>query len=143
MNKGQIAKIKAVFNKYPEIKLAYFFGSRAACTGGLSSDYDFAVYLHKKNGKKAFDCKIALITELSRILKTDRVDVVLLNSVQNPTLKFAVINDGKLVFERPPYRILAEPLIMSEYFDFHDMLARHNLTRGTEGKHDECSSDRK
>ena len=42
--KGIKGKITPIFKDYPEIKLVYFFGSKARGEGGPLSDYDFAVY---------------------------------------------------------------------------------------------------
>ena len=119
-------KIKELFESYPQIKLVYLFGSTAREERGPMSDYDFAFYLSDKNGT---DIKTELISKLSGILNTDKVDVVILNSVESPELKFNIIKDGKLIYEVEPYKVLIEPRILSEYFDFCDLLKRNNLTK--------------
>ncbi len=123
------AKLSSVFDKYPEIKLAYIFGSRAGRDSGPISDYDFAVYLDTRDKKKALDIKIELLNQLSQVFKTDKVDVVVLNMSESPELKYNIINEGKLIFEREPFRILIEPKILNEYFDFRIMLLKYGLTR--------------
>lgn len=123
------AKIIDIFSSYPEVKLAYFFGSRAKGKEGPLSDYDFAVYLDEKDKKKMFDIKFKLYGELSLFLKTDKVDVVILNITESPELKYSIIRDGKLILVREPFKVLIEPKILNEYFDFHLMLSRYNLTR--------------
>ena len=45
-------KYLPVFKSIPEVKLAYFFGSRATGDDGPASDYDFAVYLDEHDAKK-------------------------------------------------------------------------------------------
>jgi predicted nucleotidyltransferase len=129
MQNETIEKVISIFTKYPKIKLAYFFGSRAEKREGPKSDYDFAVYLNEKDRKKMFDIKSLLMDDLSRALETDKIDVVVLNTAESPEIKYRIIKDGKLIYEKEPYRILVEPRILQTYFDFHQMLVRHGLTK--------------
>jgi len=129
MNEKEIRKLFDIFGQYPEIKLVYLFGSRVVGEVGPISDYDFAIYLDTRDKKKIFDIKIELLNQLSLALKTDKVDLVVLNMTENPELKFNIIKEGKLIFEREPFKLLIEPKILNEYFDFHTMLLKHGLTR--------------
>ncbi len=129
MNSEQLKKIKSFFKSYPAIRLVYFFGSHAKKEAGPASDYDFAVYLKEKDAKKMFDLKLSLMDKIGRLFKTDKVDIVILNTAESPELKFSIIKDGKLIFERGFDRVLVEPRIMNEYFDFHSLLVRHSLTK--------------
>jgi len=124
-----IQNLNSLFLKYPQVKLAYLFGSQASRKTGPLSDYDFAFYLEEKDKKKSFDLKLDLISSLSRILKTDNIDVVILNEVESPELKYNIIKEGKLIYEIEPYRLLVEPRILNDYFDFHYLLLRFNLTK--------------
>jgi len=124
-----IKNLNSLFLKYPQVKLAYLFGSQVSENTGPLSDYDFAFYLEEKNKKKLFDLKLDLISELNRILKTDKIDVVILNEVESPELKYNIIKEGKLIFEQEPYRLLIEPQILNHYFDFHYLLVKYNLTK--------------
>lgn len=123
------ADLKSIFKQFPRIKLAYFFGSKAKAKGGPLSDYDFAIYLDEKNKSTMFDIKFELLDCLCRFLKTDKVDVVILNLTESPELKYNIIKDGQIVFEKEPFKVLLEPRIFNEYFDFHSMLLRNKLTR--------------
>jgi predicted nucleotidyltransferase len=125
----EIRKLLGIFEKYPEIKLVYLFGSQAKGKTGPMSDYDFAIYLDTMDKKKIFNIKVELLKQLSQSLKTDKVDVMTLNTIKSPELKFNVINEGKLIFEQEPFKILIEPKILNEYFDFRTMLLKYNLTR--------------
>lgn len=125
----EIDNLKKLFQSKSQIKLVYLFGSQARKTSGPLSDYDFAFYINEKDKKKLFDLKLNLISKLSQILKSDKIDVVILNMVESPELKYNIIKDGKLIFEREPYRILIEPQILNNYFDFHNLLLRYNLTK--------------
>jgi len=129
MNEKETRKLFDIFGKYPEIKLVYLFGSRVVGKVGPISDYDFAIYLDTRDKKKIFDIKIELLNQLSQILKTDKVDLVVLNMTESPELKFNIIKEGKLIFEREPFKLLIEPKILNEYFDFHTMLLKYGLTR--------------
>lgn len=124
----ELKKIISIFKRFPKVKLAYFFGSRATKKEGSLSDYDFAVYLDERNKERLLTAKFRLFYELSRALGTDNVDVVILNLAESPELKFNIINEGILIFEREPFRLMVEPKILNEYFDFHSLLVRHHLT---------------
>ncbi len=120
---------KKMFAKYPQVKLAYLFGSQANGTAGPISDYDFAVYLKEKNSRKRFDIRLKLMSQLSLLLKTDGVDVIVINDTESPDLKYNIIKEGKLILEKQPYKILIEPQIINEYFDFNLSLFKNNLTK--------------
>lgn len=96
---------------------------------GPLSDYDFAVYFDKNDRKKMFEIKSSLLDNLSRFYKTDKIDLVILNTAQSPELKFQIIREGSLIFEREPFKVMVEPGILNEYFDFHTQLLKYNLTK--------------
>lgn len=121
--------IKKLVKKYPCIKLIYLFGSRARGDSGPLSDYDFAFYLDEKDSHKRFQISLNLITELSGFLKTNDVDVVILNDTDKPEFKYDIISEGKLLYEEEPYSLLVEPQILNEYFDFREGLRRNHLTK--------------
>jgi len=121
MNKLPIKKLKKIFENCPSVKLAYIFGSRARGDADIKSDYDFAVYLDKKDSSKRFDIKLELMRIFSDLFKTDAVDVVILNDTDNPLLKFLVIKEGILLKEVEPYKLKLEPKILNEYFDYRLM----------------------
>lgn len=129
-----INKLESIFNIFPEIKLVYFFGSAATGTAGPTSDYDFAVYFdlrpdEEKDREKMFDVKFKLMDKLSRVLNADKIDVVILNLTESPEFKYEVIKNGKLIYEKEPFQVLVEPKILNEYFDFHYLLKKYNLTK--------------
>jgi len=129
MDNKQLKKLNNIFQSYTQIKLVYFFGSRAKKEEGPLSDYDFAVYLDERDTRKMFDIKLELMDKISRLLKTDRIEVVIMNFVESPEMKYNIIREGKLIFEREPFRLIIEPKILNEYFDFHSLLLRHGLTK--------------
>lgn len=121
--------LKSIFKLYPSIKLVYFFGSKATGQDGPLSDYDFAFYTDEKEPKKMFNLKFKLMDVISRKLKTDKIDVVVLNLVESPELKYNIIKEGKLIFEKEPYRVIVEPRVLNEFFDFRSCLLKYNLTK--------------
>ncbi len=129
MNSIHIKKLEIIFKAYAEIKLVYFFGSKAVCRESHMSDYDFAVYLDTKDKKRIYEIKFELFDRISRLFKTDKVDIVILNLVESPELKYNIIKEGKLIFETEPFKIIVEPHILNEYFDFQNILLRYKLTR--------------
>lgn len=124
-----LSELSDLFENFGQVKLAYLFGSRARGTPGPLSDYDFAVYLDEQDHKKIFEIQSALLDQLQRRLGTDNVQVVVLNLVESPELKYSVIASGTLLYEQEPFKLLVEPRILNEYFDFHQLLKRHGLTR--------------
>jgi len=129
MNSNQLKQIKEVIESFPEVKLAYFFGSKAKGEDGPLSDYDFAMYIDGVNKDKIFAIRSELLSKICLVLKTDEVDLVILNTIESPEIKYNIIKEGKLIFEREPYKVIVEPKIMNEYFDFHLMLKEYSLTK--------------
>lgn len=129
MNKEELKQFTKIFEKYPEIKLVYLFGSQVTGETGPMSDYDFAVYFNEQNKMKMFDLKFKLQDEISRTLGTDRVDLVVLNTTESPELEYNIIKEGKIIYEKEPYRVIVEPQILNRYFDFYYLLKKYNLTK--------------
>jgi predicted nucleotidyltransferase len=117
-----------ISSNLPDIKLAYIFSSRATAEGPLS-DYDFAVYFDLKDKIKMSDIRFMLLDQLGRELKTDKIDLVILNMTESPELKYNIIKDGRVTYEEEPYKVIFEPRVLNEYFDFTIMLLRHGLTK--------------
>lgn len=124
----KMKELLSIFKDYKEIKLVYLFGSRVGDKISPLSDYDFAVYFDIKDKKRMYDIRFELFDRVSRILKTDNIEIVILNLIESPELKYLIIKYGRLLFEEEPFKIIIEPHIMNEYFDFQAGLERHNLT---------------
>ena len=125
MRKETIKKIVNLFKKYPVIKLAYLFGSQVSGETGPLSDYDLAIYTIEEDKEKNFYLKLEIIGKLTNLLKTNAIDLVILNEVDNSELKYNIIKEGQLIYEEEPYRILVEPKILNQYFDFRQSLLRN------------------
>lgn len=122
-------QLKRLFEQYAEIGLVYFFGSRAKGEAGVLSDYDFAAYLDEDDSAKRAELGIKLATAIMGILKTDNIDLHVLNDLHAPELKYQIITSGELIFEREPFVAIVEPRILNEYFDFKYLLRKYNLTK--------------
>ena len=128
LSENKINLIQKVFEAN-NVKLGYLFGSQATGNIGSLSDYDFAVYLATNDPKLVFVKKISIQTAISQILGTDQVDIVVLDTASGSELKYNIIKDGKIIFEKEPYKITLEPAILNEYFDFKTSLRQFGLTK--------------
>ena len=108
-------KLSSIFRAYPEIKLVYFFGSRARQENSKLSDYDFGVYLDTKDKARMSEIKIDLIVKISRLLKTDYIDVVILNLTDNPDIKYLIVKEGILIYEKAPFKVIVAPRLFNEF----------------------------
>jgi len=89
----------AIFSKYQQaIITAYLFGSMAKGVASSSSDIDIAVLLQNNDKASATDLKFRLYADLSRTLKRNDIDVVLLNESSNLILKDEIVRHGKVLY---------------------------------------------
>jgi predicted nucleotidyltransferase len=124
-----LEQFQKIFAFYSQIKLVYLFGSTARNDRGPMSDYDFAIFLGNKDNIEVTRIRFELMDKLSRALNTENVDIVMLDITKSPELKYNILQEGQLIFEREPFRVLYEPSVLNEYFDFSAMLQKHGLTR--------------
>jgi len=80
-----------LFEIEPRVAFAYLYGSRASGKAGPMSDYDIAVFFDEPNIAKRHDALFRLDAEVSKVLKTNAVDIHCLNDMQTPELKFNII----------------------------------------------------
>lgn len=74
------------------VKFAYLFGSHASGQAGPLSDVDVAVYLDRR--VKPWAYRLKLMEKLSKLLKRDDLDLVVLNQAP-PLLGYEIIKFGK------------------------------------------------
>jgi uncharacterized protein len=127
MEQNKIQQFIKIFEKYSAVKLVYIFGSQVTGKTGPLSDYDFAVYLEENDPKVQFLIKTKLLDELSRVLGSDKLDLVVLNTVQGSELKYNIISQGKLIYQQEPYKLSVEPKILNEYFDYKYSLIKSGI----------------
>jgi len=122
--KNLINKLIHFLKKEEAILFCYLFGSRAYGKSLSRSDIDLALYLDEKKCKDLFEKRLELIAKISKILKKE-ADITTLNTAP-PFLKYVVLKEGKLIFERDKEkRIDFELKSINEYFDFKPILERY------------------
>jgi predicted nucleotidyltransferase len=118
-----------------DVRLLYLFGSQVEGDTGPMSDYDFAALVDPSvDGRRA---AVTLAHELSRVLGTAQVDVVLLNRAP-VELAYAVIAQGTPIFEQDAAtRIEYEADVLSRYADYLPVLRaqREDILKGGEHVH--------
>ncbi len=122
---GQSA-VASLFASYPEVTLAYLYGSQARGEAGAQSDYDFGVLVswEKDVLARRGEIRARLAHELAVALAVagDRVDLVILNRVP-VELAYAVIAEGRIVFERDvASRVEYEAYVLGHYGDYLPVL---------------------
>jgi predicted nucleotidyltransferase len=123
---GDLAEIVAgVLAGRPEILEGYLFGSTALGERQAHSDVDVAVYVQPDGAPPApFGYTAQLTAELMRALRTDRIDLVVLNHAP-PLLYGRVLRDGIRVFSRHLRATTTrEGRALSRYCDFVPQLAK-------------------
>jgi len=106
------------FVKNKPVEVVYVFGSQVTGEVKPLSDYDFAALFDEQiSSSERFDLKLEFITFLSKLLKTDKVDVVDLNTV-SPAIRYSVIKPRMDIFTRSePIRCDFEHKTLQKYFD--------------------------
>ena len=75
-----INEVKAFIEGQERVRVAYLFGSYAKGKVGPLSDVNIAVLLDGLDKQESFDLRLRLINGISSILKTDKLDVVVMNN---------------------------------------------------------------
>lgn len=126
------------FSGKKHVELAYLFGSSAVGKNSKLSDVDIGVYLSDGLPKKERNQKrLELIAELTTLLKTDKIDLVIMNDA-SPAINFEIIRPNRPVFVTDQdLKIDVEQRIMSIYLDrrahekrLNDAFLKRALTRG-------------
>ncbi len=110
----RIRRLRYFFKNHPEVIFAYIFGGAVKGRRSLLSDLDIAVYV--KNPKK-FDY-LQFYAEITEFLKTDEVDLVVLNNAPL-TLSGRILQSKKILIDNAPFiRHKFESLIIRKFLDF-------------------------
>ena len=120
-------ELSEYFAACPEVRLAYLFGSRATGRSNVLSDTDVAVLIKPEafRGVAPYGYKAHVCAELMHRLKTNRVDVVVLNDA-GYFLRHRVLSGGKLLFAaEDTERVAFEADTMSKYPDIRRLLSVH------------------
>src|SRR5437773_8086069 len=120
---ARLETLSAAYECHPLIVFAYLFGSGA--TGDLKplSDIDVAVYLDEVADPVV--AKLEVIGLVTEHLRTDEVDIVVLNDA--PTALIGrVLGSRRVIVDRTPFlRHRFESRALREFFDFR--IVEHRL----------------
>lgn len=121
----KIAQLKKFAKAHREIEVLYLFGSTITGKTNGQSDIDLALLLTRKiRREQYFDLRLKFMDQLARLLRTDKVEVIILNEAP---LRFyhEIISTGKILYEknradRIDQECKMESLYfgMKHYFDF-------------------------
>ena len=89
-----------VLGRHEAVLFAYLFGSLAEGKAYILSDVDLAVYLRGVPQQSFNDVRFALYADISKTLKTNDVDIVVLNSATNIILLDEIIRKGIVLVDR-------------------------------------------
>lgn len=118
-------RVAKFLSKQERVKLAYLFGSVAEGKEGKLSDVDIAVFLDESLSKpERFNLQLKLISGLTSILKTDRIDLIVMNNAPL-LLKYNIIKHGKILKDDTETKVRVESGILSDYLDMKYYMDRH------------------
>ncbi|MBF7083418.1 nucleotidyltransferase domain-containing protein [Desulfallas sp. Bu1-1] len=104
-----------------DIVTVYLFGSHARGNNRCTSDIDLAVLLDQNiSPGKYFEKKLHLLAQATETLKTDEVDLVILNEAP-VSLAYQIIRDGRVLYQKKGakgQRVAFQTLTCDRYFDF-------------------------
>jgi predicted nucleotidyltransferase len=122
---GQDKRVAEFLSTQKHVKLAYLFGSVAEGKEGKRSDVDLAVFLDDSLSKpEEFNLQLKLISELTSILKTDRIDLNVINNAPL-LLRYNILKHGKILKGDKETKIKVESGILSDYLDMKYYIDRH------------------
>jgi len=118
-------KLVEFFEKKDKVNLAYLFGSTSRGDKGKLGDFDLGILLDESLGKyERFQFQLKLLYDLVSILKTDKVDLIIMNDAPL-SLNYNIIKDGILLKDDEEKRINFEKNIISKYLDRKYYIDRH------------------
>ena len=122
IEKKILQELGSVFKDFNDVRLVYLFGSQVSGNIGPVSDYDFAVLLAEL--EPPLEYKYRLACQLSNLLNTDKIDLVLLNYAP-VELKYNIISTGELLYKRDNFcKVEFEANTLSQYFDYLPILRK-------------------
>nr|WP_243454956.1 nucleotidyltransferase domain-containing protein [Meiothermus sp. CFH 77666] len=109
--------VRGVFSRYPQVQVAFLFGSRAFGKSRPGSDWDIGVYLEPQKPDPTLD----ILTDLVKA-GFERADLVVLNQAP-PVLAFEVVRANGVVFQREGFCVGSYvSRVVREYWDLEPLL---------------------
>jgi len=113
--KYNLSGVKNYLETREDVLFAYLFGSLSKGRTSPLSDVDIAVFLREGD---LSDKRFEILGHLVEILKTDEVDLVILNSAP-PPLRMSIIQDKTLLADNEPFaRHAFESVTIRTFLDF-------------------------
>ncbi|MEK6737074.1 MAG: nucleotidyltransferase domain-containing protein [Planctomycetota bacterium] len=133
MDDAIMHQIRTILSQNQWVSFAYLFGSRAQGKAGSRSDWDIAVYITGAElERNPVWQKIKIEDEISLALKTDNIQVVILNGLDAPLFAFNIISKGIVLADKnQESRVTFECNTLRRFHDWQYYLDRH-LGRKTE-----------
>jgi hypothetical protein len=112
----RLAGLGAVLGRHPAVQFAYVFGGAGRGDLRPLSDIDVAVYLDE--AVDSVRARLDLIGEVTKHLRTDAVDLVVLNDAPTALLG-RILQSRRVIFERDPFvRHRFESRALRQFLDF-------------------------
>lgn len=130
MKKIQTVDFKSLkeYFKNKSVRLVYLMGSQASGQTKPYSDVDMAVLFDQNlSTKQRFDVRIELLSDLTKFLGTDNVDLIDLQNA-SPVFAYEAIKHRKeLYVQNEDTRVDFETKALANYFDQKYYLSRHAI----------------
>ena len=111
-----LGKVITYLQQRADIVFAYLFGGLARGKALPLSDVDIAIYFSEN--VEPVSKKMEVLSDLIDILRTDEIDLVILNTASLP-LAMRILQKKKIIADKVPFvRHRYESLTMRSYFDF-------------------------
>jgi len=118
-------ELTGYFSGKDSIILAYLFGSMVRGDTGRLSDVDIGVLLDEKLSKKdRFDLELKIISEITALIKKNKIDLIVLNEAPL-LLAYNIIKNGIILKSSETERVKFETKIFSMYMDEKYYIKRH------------------
>lgn len=114
--------LSSVFEHYQDkVIFAYIFGSMVQETPYPAKDIDIAVFFQQGSLESYIDSRLSLYADICRALKTNDVDLVILNTTTNLMLMEEIVRNGDILYDkRPDLRMDFELKILHQVIDFRE-----------------------
>lgn len=116
---ARLGTLADILEQDVRIVFAYLFGSAARHQLTPLSDIDLAVYLD--DPVHAADARLDILGRVIRHLRTDRADVIVLNTAPTALAGRILLDREVLIDRRPALRHQFESLTLREFHDFRQL----------------------
>jgi len=114
LQNAKFQDLTPILEEEERVKFAYLFGSRARGQAGPLSDMDIAVYLDGRIHQAEY--RLKLMEKLAKCLKSDNLDLVVLNQAP-PLLRHEIVKYGRLLKDDADRRVPFEAEAIRECLD--------------------------